>query len=189
MSEDFRKEFCNYLLCWPLWCFLSLNNDEAAHRAGQGRAGQQACLLYEGEVPCLTCAGADLAVRKKACQRRNLVSSAISVAALTFTTLKTVRPRHRCWRSRPTRRTTAAGERSAPIAIPARCSGTGRPTAMTMRPSNAACGQEDRLSVRPNGTIYATSICVCWMSGKGTAFLDPLAPIPLAHPLQNQLNW
>lgn len=142
MSDDLQKGVCNYFVVVVDHCGISLISIIMRQLIRQGRTGQQAFLLYEGEVPCLTCTGADLAVRKKACQRRNLVSSAISAAALTFTTLKTVRPRHRCWRSRPTRLTTAAGERNAPTAIPARCLGTGRPTAMTTRPSNATHSRE-----------------------------------------------
>lgn len=110
------------------------------NQRGFREGGKQAFFLYEGEAPCLTCTGADLAVRKKACRRRSLVSSAISAAALTFTTPRTVPPRRRCWRSLPTRLTTAAGGRSAPTVTPARCLGTGQPTATTTRPSSAGAG-------------------------------------------------
>lgn len=186
MSEDLQKGFCNlFFFCWPLWCFLSLNNYGTAYCV---RAGKQAFLLYEGEVPCLTWAGADLAVRKKACQRRNLVSSAISAAALISTTLKTVRLRHRCWRSRPTQLTMAAGEKNAPIAIPARCSGTGQLTAMTMRPSNATHGWEDGLSVHSNWTIYTTSICVLNVRKRDSVSWLPLSNSPCPSTPES-VNW
>lgn len=145
--------------------------------SSSGRAGQGSRFSSFRGSSCLTCAGADLAARRKACQRRNLVSSAISAAALISTTLKTARPRRRCWRSRPTRPTTAAGEKNAPTAIPARCSGTGRPTATTTRPSNARRGREGGLRAllgRLSPPAFLSAEC----QEQGRRFLTPRSRSP-----------
>lgn len=127
---------------------------------------------------CLTRAGADFVVRKKACPRRHLASSATSAAALISTTPRTARPRRRCWRSLHTPHTTAAGGRSGPTATPARCLGTGQLTAMTTRPSDTARGRGRPLCV-PIGHFTQPAFLCAECQDRGWCFLTPSLSFPL----------
>lgn len=99
---------------------------------------------YIKRISNLTCANVDLTARKKACRRRNLASSVTFVTALISTTQKTVQLRRRCQMSLPIQLIMAAEKKSAPIVTSVRCSGTGQPIAMMMRPSNPMQGQESK---------------------------------------------
>lgn len=136
----------------------------------------------QGRGPCsrVTCAGAALAVRRRACPRRSRVSSATSAAASTCTTPRTARHRRRRWRSRRTRRTTAAGGRSGPTATPARCSATGRPIATTTRPSDGGRGQPRPRTFAPAAAARAEC------QDKGQRALAPLPARPLQNPYKHK---
>lgn len=126
----------------------------------------------------LTHTGAAVAVRRKACPRRNLVCSATSAAASTSTTRRTVPRRRRCWRSRRTPLTTAAGARSGPTATPARCSGTGRPTATTTRPSDGAAAARRDCPRAPVAPFVPPAFVRAECQEKGQRFLSPSLPFP-----------
>lgn len=72
--------------------------------------------------------------------RKSPASSVISVTASISMTQRTVPPRHRCPRTHPIPHIMAVGVRSGLTVRSVRCLGTGRPTAMMTRPSDAvAC--------------------------------------------------